>query len=221
MAVKILDILQANLVLVGIGLINTQEEIAAFHQAVETEVLSVEAGVGSEVVTNRAHTLNRDRIALSRIADRMTISREYPEQASLERLATVARTAIDVTHPTGDQLRAFGYNVELVYEPDPQENAIRYLAERLFVPNVLRDEGASLTGGAARLFFEKDGRRWQSTLEPRLNDEATNRIFATLNLHRAEPDLALPTRDEILESLTLAWNEAHDLIDRIDKGTKS
>ena len=220
MAVEILDILQANLVLVGIGLINTQEEIAAFRQAVGTEVMSVEAGIGSEVI-NRAHTLNRDRIALSRVADRTTISREYPEQASLERLATVARTAIDVTHPTGDQLRAFGYNVELVYEPDPQETAIRYLAERLFIPNILRDKGASLTGGAARLFFEKDGRTWQATLEPRLNDEETNRIFATLNLRRAEPDLALPTRDEILESLTLAWTEAHELIDRIDRGPKS
>ena len=217
MAVKNVDVLQANLVLVGIGLINTQEEITAFRRAVETEVLSVEAGVGTEVV-NRFHTLNRDRIGVSRVGDRTTINREYPEQAGLERLAMVARTAIDVTNPTGDQLRALGYNVELVYEPDPQEDAIRYLAERLFMPNVLQDEGSRLIGGAARLYFEKGGRGWQVTLEPRLNDEETNRIFASLNLHCPGPDLDVPTGDEILDSFMLAWYEAHDLIDRLDKG---
>ena len=202
--------------LVGISLINTPEEIAAFRQQVDTEVMTTEAGLGTELI-NRSHTLNRDRIALQRVADRTTISREYPEYAGLERLATVAATAIGITHHPGDELRAFGYNIELIYEPDPPESAIQYLAERLFKQNVLSDEESSLFGGAARLYYEKHNLLWQATLEPRLNDDQTTRIFASLNLHYPGSDLNTPAESEILHSLKLVWDEAHDLIERLDK----
>ena len=220
MAIKIIDVLQANLVLVGVGLINTQDEVAAFRRDVGTEVLSTEAGLGGELV-NRSHNLNRDRIGITRVSDRTTIVREYPQKDGLDRLATVARSAIDVTEEPGDELRAFGYNIEIVYEPDPTQFASQYLADRLFVPNVLQDQRATLLGGAARIYFQKNGLGWQLNLEPRLNEEQTNSIFASLNLHYPGPRLTLPTKEEILLSLTSVWYEAHDLIDRLDKGTAS
>ena len=216
MPTKIVDTLQTNLVLVGISLINTPEEIAAFRQQVDTEVMTAEAGLGTELI-NRSHTLNRDRIAVLRIADRTTISREYPDYAGLERLATVAATAIGVTNQPGDELRAFGYNIELIYEPDPPEPAIQYLVQRLFKQNVLHDEEARLFGGAARLYYEKSHLRWQATLEPRLNDDEATRIFASLNLHYPGSDLNTPAERDILDSLKLVWDEAHDLIERLDK----
>ena len=213
------DILQANMVLIGISLVNTPNELAAFHKSVGTEITSVEAGMGTEVV-NRIHTLNRDRIKVTGTPDRSGIAREYPEESDLARLAQVAGMAIANTDLKGQELRAFGYNIELVYEPPSRERAIQYLLDRLFVPNLLRDGGLRLFGGSGRLFFEKNGRNWQAVLEPRFNDDKTTRIFMSLNLHRPETDLELPTEAEIERSLKSIWDEAHNLVDQLDASSR-
>ena len=209
------NILQANMVFVGISLVNKPNELTAFRESVGTEVTSVEAGMGTEVI-NRTHTLNRDRIKVTGTPDRSAIAREYPAESDLARLAQVAGMAIVNTDLEGQKLQAFGFNIELVYEPPARERAIRYLLDRLFMPNLLRDGGLRLVGGSGRLFFEKDGRNWQAVLEPRLNDEKTTRIFVSLNLHRPETDLSLLTEAEIEGSLKSLWVEAHNLVDQLD-----
>ena len=219
MPVTIEDILQTNLVLIGVSLINTPEELSAFRHSVGTEVTSVETGLGPEVV-NRTHTLNRDRITVTGAPERSAIARGYPAESDLERLAQVAWMAIANTDLKGQEVQAFGYNIELVYEPDSEGLAIQYLAERLFMPRLLQDGGWRLLGGAGRLFFEKAGRFWQARLEPRLNDDTATRIFASLNLHRSEVDLPLPTEADIRDSLKLLWAEAHSLVNHLDESIK-
>ena len=213
MAVTIRDVLQTNLILVGVSLINTPEEHAAFRKDVGTEVVRAEIGLGQEVI-ERTHTLNRDRITVTESSGRSVITREYPADSDLERLAQVAGMAIANTDLDGQELQAFGYNIELVYEPDSEELAIQYLADRLFMPHLLQDEGWQLFGGTGRLFFQKGGQPWQARLEPRFNDDTTTSIFASLNLHRAESDL--PTEDDIRDSLKLLWTEAHNLVTQLD-----
>lgn len=217
MAVKIEDVLQTNLVLVGISLLNTPAEVSAFRQQVGTEVVSTEAGIGNEVI-NSTHTLSRDRITVASIADRTSVLREYPREEDLGRFAEVALAAIGHSVLNGQQLRAFGFNIELVYETAPPERAIRYLAQRLFKPNLLQDGEGDLVGGSGKIFYERYNRQWQATLEPRLNDGATTRIFAGLNLHRPESDISLLTESEVLSALQLVWHEAHGLVKRIDRG---
>ena len=124
--------------------------------------------------------------------------------------------AIERTNLDGQELRALGYNIELVCESDSKELAIEYLADHLFTPHILNDDESRLVGGAGRLFFEKSGRRWQTRLEPRFNDETTTKIFASLNLHHSEASLSFPTEDDIRDSLTLVWDEVHDLLIRLD-----
>ena len=203
------------MVLAGISLFNTPNELAAFRESVGTEITSVEAGVGTEVF-NRTITLNRDRIKVTGTPDRSAIAREYPAEGDLERLAQVAGMAIDNTDLKGQKLRAFGYNIELVYESPSGQRAIQYLLNRLFMPDLLRKGGLRLSGGAGRLFFEKDGRNWQALLEPRFNDEKTTRIFVSLNLHRPEANPSLLTEAEIGDSLKLLWAEAHNLVTQLD-----
>lgn len=219
MTVVIEDIPQINLVLVGVSLIKTTEETAAFRQGVGTEVATAEAGMGSEVI-NRTHTLNRDRITITWAADRSTIARQYPAESDLQRLAQVAWLAIENTDLKGQVLRAYGYNIELIYEPNPEESAIRYLSERLFMPQLLQTGGWQLYGGTGRLFFEKEGRYWQTTLEPRFNDETTSKIFTSINLHRAEAGLHLPRQEEIEDDLKLLWEEAHNLVNQLHGSIK-
>ena len=219
MAVTIEDILQANLVLLGVSLINTPDKSAIFRKVVSTEVTTAEAGLGTEVV-NRTHALNRDRITITGSPDRSAIVREYPTESDLERLAQVAAMAIENTDFDGQELRAFGYNIELVYEPDSKELAIQYLSHRLFIPTLLQEGGWRLFGGAGRLVFEKDGRIWQARLEPRFNDQTTSKVFVSLNLHRSETGLTFPTEAEIRDSLKLLWEEAHSLVHQLDGSSR-
>lgn len=221
MTLVVEDILQANLTLVGVKLVNTPEERTAFRKVVGTEIVTTEAGlVGSDEIVERSHNLNRDRITVvsNSGTDRTIVAREYPERSGLDRLAQVAWMAIESTNLDVRRLRAFGYNIELVCESDSEDLALQYLADHLFMPNILKDEESRLTGGAGRLFFEKSGRRWQARLEPRLNDETTTKVFAALNMHHPGPDLVFPTEDEISESLIMVWCEVHNLLDRLDEG---
>ena len=217
MAIRIEDVLQVNLVLVGLTLLNTQQETSAFRQAARTEVLSTETGVANEMISG-THTLNRDRITIARTPDRSSIAREFPTKEDLIRLAEVAVMAISNTDLSGQALRAFGYNIELTFEPDPPQDAVGYLGTRLFRTDLFQTEERKLRGGSGKMYFEKDGRYWQAALEPRLNDESATRIFAGVNLHRPETDLSLLTEGEIRNSLESLWSEAHSLVNDIDRG---
>ena len=215
MVAKIEDILQVNLVIVGLRLVNTQEETQAFRREVGTEITTAEAGMGQEVIS-RTHTLNRDRISVVSNPDRTTVAREYPDDGDIRKLASVAGAAVKVTDLSEQQLRAFGYNLELVFEPDPQERALQYLAIRLFRADLLDNEETNLLGGSGKLFFNKHGYLWQAALEPRLNDLNTTRVFLGLNLHREETDPTVLPEEEIMGSLTLLSAEARSLVEKID-----
>ena len=198
-------------------MVNTPEEREAFRKAVETEVVTTETGlVGSDEVVERTHVLSRDRITVVSNPDRTIVVREYPGKSGLGRLAQVVAMAIANTNLDEQELRAFGYNIELICESDSKDLALQYLADHLFTSHILRDDESRLIGGSARLFFEKSDRKWQARLEPRFNDETTTKIFASLNLHHSGPDLAFPTEDDMGASLTLVWNEVQDLLIRLD-----
>ena len=202
--------------MIGVDLVNTPEAVTTFRQGIGIEVTTTETGVGTEVVS-RVHMLNRDRIAVTGTRDRSIVAREYPAEGDLTRLAQVAGMAISCTELGQQELRAFGYNIDLVCEPGAGLLAIQYLSDRLFIPDLLQDGGWELVGGAGRLFFEKDGRTWQARLEPRLNDETTSKIFLSLNLHSAGAHITCPTEAEITESLQLLWGEAYNFVAEIDR----
>ena len=206
MATKIEDVLQINLVLVGVSLLPTDENRTNFRNEVATEIVTTEVGIGPETV-NRTVAVGRDRIVINVLSDRSSIAREYPEKKDIDRLTEVAHLAIKHSDVKDAELRAFGYNLELVYEPIPTEPAILYLSKRLFKENLFNDAGAQLQGGAARLFFEMSGNRWTASFEPRLQDLAASRIFASFNIHHS--DLTnVPTENDIKSSMILMWDEA-------------
>ena len=214
MAVRVEDVLQVNLIVVGVNLINTQEELDALRREVGVEIVTGEARLGAELV-ERTHDLNRDRIMIRSTPERTAIAREYPEESDLGRLAQVAGLAVENTDLTGQEMQALGYNVELVYESDTKEPALKYLAGHLFKSSLLRGD-AEISGGAARLFYTKGGRTWQARLEPRFNDDATTKIFAALNLHQADADLSSLGEPSIRDSLKLLWDEIHSLIGQLE-----
>ena len=220
MAITIPEVVKANLVLLGLRLLSAPEELESFKQAIGTDVQLAGVGMGVNVQTGIPEpgfilTLNRDRITLDLSAARSIINRDYPSHEDLPRLAQVARQAITTTSITENQLRAFGFNIELIFDQDSGTPAFGYLSERLFDVGPLGNEGWQFVGGAGRLIFDDSGRRWTVSLEPRFNDETESRVFLTVNLHR--PEQRVPTEDEIRGSLEEIWDVTHQFVQRLDE----
>ena len=225
MSARIEDVLKINLVLVGIRLLSQPGERAAFDKSVGTEVTEV-PGLGvminiptgtPKVESSPALTLNRDRITLELIPDRSTITREYPSEDSLNRLVEVASHAIEQSNLGAQHLRAFGFNIEAVYQLTSGETASQFIVNRVFVANLLHAAGYQLIGGSPRLYLRRDGQIWNVNVEPRFGDPNSNRVFASLNLHRDEN--RIPSRSVINDSLKKVWAEAHSIMKSLDGST--
>ena len=223
MSLQIEDILKLNLVLVGIQLLSSDEEASVFDAEVDSEVLESVAqgievnfgpsGLSASVPQSpapRVLSLEKDRIMLDLNPGRSTITRNYPDEASLGTLSQIASLAIAASNLTGQELRAFGFNIEAVYRLTSEENAVQFLASRILVPNLFRQTGFQLVGGSPRLRLERDGNLWNFTIEPRLGDPNSNRIFISLNLH-VEGD-TMPSEGDIRESLKQVWDQAHAIV---------
>ena len=220
MAVTEWEVLKANLVLAGIELLRTQNEITAFQTVVNADVATAASGViigspTSVAEAGRLLSLHKDRIGLELFPSRSVITRAYPIEQDLDRLAEVADHAVTNTALGDQQPRAFGYNIEGVYDQDSGQPAFGYIAARLFSGDILSDVGGQLTGGAGKLIFEEDAERWSIKFEPRFNDFAATKIFFGLNLHRAED--RIPSGKEINSSLQEAWARAESFARRMDE----
>ncbi len=220
MAVTIQDVVKANLVLVGVRLLGKPQEFEGFKQAVRTDVQIVGAGLIADIpagITEPGHTfaLNRDRITLELSRSRSTISRDYPSREDLRRLAEVAWQAIDNTPLAGAQPRAFGFNIEMIFDQGSETPAFEYLSSRLFNVKPLGNEGWQFVGGAGKLIFDDSGRHWTINLEPRFNDKTESRVFLSVNLHMGEQPL--PDEVGIRTTLEEVWDNIHQFVQRLDK----
>ena len=220
MAITTTEVIKANLVLVGLRLLSGQEEFEAFRRAVGSDVQAAGTGLAMNIRTGLTEpmiglALNRDRITIELSPDRSTINRDYPLREDLRRLAEVAGYAIDNTPEEEQQLQAFGFNMDMIFDQDSEELAFEYLSRRLFNAGPLGNEGWQLVGGAGKLIFDDGDRRWTISLEPRFNDATESRVLLTANLHR--PEQRLPTEDEIRNSLEGLWDETHLFVQRLDE----
>ena len=227
---KIVDVLKVNMVLVGVRLLGTQEERTAFERVVGAEVSSPPViGIGIEINAPAGVnapinipppepasilTLNRERITLESVLDRSTINREYPSRNDLDRLSEVAKLAIDRSNILNQQLRAFGFNIEVVYELPPGETASQFISSNIFTRDLFREAGFQLIGGAAKLQLIQNDNLWNIGVEPRLGDAAANRIFVSFNLHK--DDNKIPSLSNIRGSLEEMWNQAHSIMNKFD-----
>ena len=220
MPVIIQDVLKINIVFVGISVLNDSGEIAAFSDAVGTEVVS-EGRIGmvrefSSVapVGGRRLALQRDRIKIDSLPDRTIIEREFPLENDLQRLAEVADEALRSTEAE-ESPRTFGYNLELVYDQDSGASTFQYVGEHLFQKVTFAPEGWTFGGGAGRMRFNSPDGRWTVQIEPRFNEETSTKVFLNLNFHKEEQ--RLPDLDEMLRTFPNVWWQAHDFAQRLDE----
>lgn len=221
MAVELLDVLKANLVLVGLNLLPTETETEAFRRAVGVEVVERPAlNSGADpipVTTSRLLALDRERTFLDLSPARDVVVRNYPESTEdFERIAEIATLAIEKTdvREVGETV-LHGYNFDMVFSQDSDLPAPAYLASRLFGTLLPQRMGWTLEGGIASLVFrDTNGRQWTFSPQPRAFDPSWTRLFLGLNLQvEAQP---LPSRDEILQVLLDCREQAIRLMSTLD-----
>ncbi|MXY71466.1 MAG: hypothetical protein F4Y97_00340 [Dehalococcoidia bacterium] len=222
MSVTKREVLKSNIVLVGIALLNSEAEIDAFRNAVDAEVTVELPGLPGLSLSSplqevpRLIKINRDRIVLNISPERSVIERQYPSADDLSRLADIASLAI--THTVSGSASApsaFGFNVEMLYESDTTPRASRYIADRLFDPELSVNDGWALHGGSAKLSFASGESLWNVAIEPRFQDGETPKVYFSLNLHRGEA--RLPSTTDIVTSLQETWTNAEAFVAKFDK----
>ena len=210
MGTDVQDVLKVSVVFAEIDLLEGDKALASFSGSVESEVLPDGIIIGN----GRVLRLPRDRILVASSSLRSRVERNYPQLDDLGRLAQVTACAIVASDLTEWRVSAYGINVDLVYDQTSGDSAQTYLAQRVLSPAVGNSNAWGLVGGSAKLVFDDDGRRWTATLEPRLGDETTSKVYLGLNLHLA--DRQIPTQDELSALLTEVWEQAHGLVERVD-----
>ncbi len=216
MAVKIQDVLKMDIVLVGVGLLRTQQSLDAFLDSVSKEGVVEPLNVGPNIqVPGIRIAFNRDRISVVLSQGRSIVVQEYPDLSGLNQLAEIVKTAIDHTPPSEEVLVAVGFNVDLVYDQESGMAASAYIAERLLTEHAFKSGGWQLTAGANRTVIDANGPRITQSVAPRFNDASTTKIFASLNLHTATNKM--PQHSEIVASLQYAWKMIHDFPVRFDE----
>ena len=213
------EILSANLVLVGVDLLATPDALNRFREANDPD-LRVQQGMSTEIpsgITEPSRTveLGRERIVLELSASRSSITKEYPVESDLERLTEIVTFAINASGAGEKNPRAFGYNVELVHNPNTGEAASPYIGRVLFGKQPLGKENWELSGGNGQIIFNdlSYDRQWTVNIRPRSNEARDSRVFVGLNLHYDEQEM--PSREAIISSLKELWNEAHEFVSRL------
>lgn len=218
MGTDVQDVLKASVVFAETDLLEGDKALASFSGSVESEVVPdgiiIGTVSGARAERGRVLRLSRDRILVASSSLRSSVERHYPQHRDLARLAQVTACAIAASDLTGRPVSAYGINVDLVYDQTSGESAQTYLAQRVLSPVVGNSNAWSLVGGSAKLVFNDDGRRWTATLESRLADETTTKVFLGLNLHLT--DRQIPTEAELSALLTEVWEQAHGLMERVD-----
>ena len=215
MTIKVQDVLKADLVLVGVGILKSQAELERFRECVNADV-RIGTGLatnelGGETQPTRTFTLNRDRIVLTALPDRSLVVKEYPSvegsEVEWERLAQVAICAIESTEDANLAPRAFGYNCEWVFDVGASETAAGLLGKGFLNQQSFTKEGWKSIGGGGTLMYGDGNRRWTFHAQPRPNgDPETKRVFFGVNLHVEET--RTPSANEIRRSLEEIWAEA-------------
>ena len=156
-------------------------------------------------------TLQRERITLDLAPGRSSISRDYPDEEGIERLAEVANFAICQSNLENQDLRAFGFNLEVVYELPPDKTAYQFLASNIFAPNIAQNSEYVLTDGLPRMSFQRGNDHWNIAIEPRFRNADNSKMFMNLNLHKASG--TMPAKDEIHDALRSTWDHARIFAD--------
>lgn len=224
---SLIDMLYADMTLVGISLLDHQQVRDTFANDIRADITTEELGIGSPVPSIDALSpmqtrveVPRDRISITQTREprRTIIRRDYPTRLSwkedIGRLADVAVKAIrhSKTQIRDQQLRAHGYNLACTFDIEPTSTAVQYIADHLFSKTF--DIG--FIGGSARLLFNHpDGSRSTFMIQPRPDNDVSSRVlYISLNVHHQGG--RMPSPDQIRESLSSLKSQTIGFMEKLN-----
>ena len=207
MAVEVIERLSISVVLLGDGLLSSDEEIKSFgdrfSQEVHHEVFQNIGGIKASRVSIR-----REKITIEFMPGQSIITKEYPSDEDWLKFSEVAETAIEESKNL--VLNARSYNFILVIDQKVKPTAYEYITAQVVTPLLI--PGWMPTGGSTELrFLDTAGRRWNVKIEPRLGDENTSKLFLHFNLHMPGP----PEENEVGKYIDLVRNEAGAFLEQL------
>ncbi len=217
--------IEASFVLVGRALLSAPENVAAFKQSIQSDVvnevaLTIPAAPANQspLETQRL-VLPRERISLNLTKTSSAVTKEYPQGPDdLHQLAGVIHAAISYTDPAIEPQGNFGFNAVLLVSPST-EPAFRYLARRIIRPTLFDATDSEITGASANMSgISPKWPAWNLRVEPRFNDQEAPKLFVALNHDFADTDVP-SVESDILDHLTGVVDHARELIKAID-GTR-
>ena len=223
MAARVLEVLVVDAVFVDLELLRNAAEVAAASNMCGTDLVPDGLFIGGLIgssphfapVQGRVLRLPRDRLTVEAASARTRVSREYPEDVKdVSLVAQLAKQAIAATDLHGKVPSSYGFNIQMVYDQDSGEDALRYLGRRLFHPEGSLDERWEPSGGFGRMVFREGDWTWRVGLEPRLQATDTTKVYLDLNLNI--PEARLPETDDVTALMREQWYRAHALIETID-----
>ena len=147
MTVTVREVLKADLVLVGVQLLQSATEIQKFRDSVGGTV-SVGSGMATDAATGAALAitgvaLQRERIIVSCLSERTLVVKEFPSlddpRSDWSRFAQVVTCAIEATDDVNKNPRSFGYNFGFVFDMVSEESAPNFLSRRTLTDRPARE----------------------------------------------------------------------------------
>ena len=201
---KLVDILHADIVLLGVSLLRQEDQRNEFAQEIEAEVVTLEVGQGLPGAgmppIQTTISIERDRTTISVVPGRTIIRRDYPSHLHVEedlgRLAHIITTAIRHTDWSGQQVIGLGYNMSCVFNPNLTEPAVQYIGRKFVRPHF----ASGLAGASVRLHIIDNGRQLTFDVQPRPdNDVQARNVYVGLNMHSTST--SFPKPDDIITAL--------------------
>lgn len=180
MNVEIVDWLNASVVIVGSGLLETEKEIRSFADRTSPQEVRhnyLRDPDGTKLTAQLE--IRKERVTIEGSNERVAIVKEYPDDG-WERLADIATFVLESS--ANPVLTARGYNVALVFGSQQRVTADEYIVSNILAS--LAVPGWNLSGGLATLRFKDENRQgvWTVKIEPRVGSN-DRRVFMDLNLH--------------------------------------
>ena len=215
MAVTRTDLLAVDFVLVGAQLLSTTQEVADFgHTEDEVTVAPLRQGE-TPIPDGKRLRIDKKRINIDLFADRSRVRQEYPSESDLPALAHLVTNMLQHSKAPLDNVRAHGYNIDLSYDQDSAPSAYSYISKRIFGTTSPIEHWHIVGGNGAMRLVGGDGVTRNINIEPRFQDETTQRVFLTFNLHFGGSHI--PPGDEIARRLSQVLEEAKAFIEALDR----
>lgn len=213
-------VLRVNLTLEGISLLADWFRVERFVEEVDPEGFYdlEELGhdqSGDAQESGRVLRLHEARASVALMPTRAVLDKPNPGIDDLQLLASLATSAIRYSNTVGQSVSEIETRVDMVHRLD-EGNSGEYLVDRLF--GFLRLDDFDLRHAESRgyLYFDQGGATWMLALEKRGLDSSNQRIFTGL-LRSSRPQ-GIPRYDDILRSLTEAWNCSVEIAARLNGG---